>query len=277
LNRCGVVLVRGGDSDIAGFEALTSRFCGQFHHAGARHALRQSEGDGFTTGVSPRNFILFGHSEGHYRPSLVLPDVCFFKCVVPPSVAGGETTLVDGVELLSRLPPALVRRFEDQGVIYEFSWEPARWQAEFGVTDEAGLKAFLARFPGARYTLSGGLLHMFYAAPALSRLHDGAAAFSNGILAHLPGVEHPRYEGRPVYARPSNRVYFGDGELIPNDVINTLIDAHDTVLYRHRWQANDLLIVDNTRYMHGREMTVEPCERVLISRFGRFKETTSPP
>jgi len=270
------VLLRDGCFDLAGFEALTARICGQFHHAGARHALRRNGGDGFTTGVPPQNFILFGHSEGHYRPSLFLPDVCFFMCTVPPSVAGGETTLMDGVELLRMLPAELRRRLEDTGVIYEFSWEPARWQVEFGVTNEKELHAFLSNFSNARYTLSEDMLHMFYQAPAIVRTRGGAPAFANGMLAHLPNIDHPRYAGLPVYTKSSNRVYFGDGELIRNDVINTLIDAHDKVIYRHRWQASDVLIVNNTRYMHGREMTAEPCERVLISRFGRFKKEGLP-
>ena len=234
--------------------------------------MRRDEGDGYTTGVPPNNFILLGHAEGHYRPSLALPDVCFFMCVVPPDAAGGETTLVDGVELLRMLPEDLRQRLETVGVVYEFSWEPLRWQVEFGVANSEALHAFLKRFPGARYTLVNDVLHMFYTSHAIVRTRDGASAFANGILAHLPEVNHPRYTGLPVHAKSSNRVYFGDGELMPNEVINTLIDAHDRVLYRHRWQANDVLIVDNTRYLHGREMTAEPCERVLVSRFGRLKK-----
>ena len=272
FDRCGVVLLRGGNFDIAGFEALTARFCEQFHHVGARRAMRRDQGDGFTTGVAPKNFILFGHSEGHYRPAFFLPDICFFMCIVPPRVAGGETTLVDGVELLRMLPVQLCRRLEDVGGRYEFSWEPTRWQAEFGVANKEELHAFLASFANARYTLSDDILHMFYTAPAISRTRDGSSAFSNGILAHLPEVNHPRYAGLPVHAKSSNRVYFGDGEMMNNEIINILINAHDRLIYRHRWQFNDVLIVDNTRYMHGREMTAEPCERVLISRFGRFKE-----
>ncbi len=158
------MLLRDCSFDMREFEDLTAHLCDKFHHVGARYATRRSEGDGFTTGVSSKNFILFGHSEGHYRPSLFLPDVCFFMCVVPPNVTGGETTLVDGVELLNLLPTSLCRKLEDQGVIYEFLWEPVRWQAEFGVTEEAELKAFFTRFPSARYTLSGGMLHMFYSA-----------------------------------------------------------------------------------------------------------------
>lgn len=274
FDRCGLLLVRGCKLDAAGFEKLTTHFCDRFHHVGARQATRCNVGDGFTTAVPSQNFILLGHSEGYYRPTLHLPDVCFFMCLIPPNVDGGETTLIDGVAMLNQLSPPLRQRLEAQGVIYECLWEPPRWRAEFDVADETALHAFLARFPAARYTLTDGLLHLFYATPAIFQLPDGTSKFANGILAHLPQVTHPRYAGLPVHAKPTNRVYFGDGELVPDQVVNTLIDAHDTVLYGHRWQARDMLIIDNTRYMHGRNMTSSPCERTLISRFGCLKAIT---
>ena len=59
------------------------------------------------------------------------------------------------------------------------------------------------------------------------------------------------------------------GEPLSDELDCALIDAHDAVQQRHRWRAGDLLVIDNTRVMHGREMTAEPCERVIISRFGR--------
>ena len=66
-------------------------------------------------------------------------------------------------------------------------------------------------------------------------------------------------------------MHVGDGHLLTDDEANQLIDAHDAVLHRHRWQAGEILLLDNTRYMHGRMHTDAPCERVLVSRFGRLR------
>lgn len=267
--RYRLVLLRGRTLDLDTFEALTRHLCGAFHVVGTRHALRQATGDGFTTEVFQSNFILFGHAEGVYRPYPPPPEICFFMCAVPPASPGGETTLIDGEEMLEAIPRGLRERLEAVGIIYEYSWEPIRWQEEFGVDTEPALCALLDRLPNTKFSLTDGNLRISYSTHAIACLPDGNAVFVNGILAHLPRIDHPRYRGLPVYAKPTNRVCFGDGEPIPDQAINALIDAHDQVRYRHRWMAGDILIIDNTRYMHGREMTTTPCTRVLVSRFGR--------
>lgn len=271
FERHGVVLLRGHDLDLAAFESLTRDFCRDFYQAGTRQALRQTAGDGFSTEVFRGNFILFGHAEGAYRPYPSPPEVCFFMCLTPPLEAGGETTLIDGAAMLEAIPTGLRRRFEEVGVTYECLWDMERWQAEFGIGTETELKTLLASLPNIRFSLTEGSLQLFYSTPAITCSRSGVPAFANGVLAHLPQIAHPRYEGLPVYAKATNRVYFGDGELLSDEAVNALIDAHDRVIYRHRWMGNDVLIVDNTRYMHGREMTASPCQRVLVSRFGRLK------
>ncbi|MEE4237344.1 MAG: TauD/TfdA family dioxygenase [Anderseniella sp.] len=177
--------------------------------------------------------------------------------------------LIDGAQMLELIPQDLRERLEAVGIIYECRWEPSRWRREFGVDTEPAVCALLERLPNTRFSLTDGNLRMLYSTPAITRLPDGSPVFINGILAHLPRIDHPRYRGQPVYATGMNRVCFGDGELISDQVTNALIDAHDQVRYRHRWMAGDVLIIDNTRYMHGREMTTTPCERVLLTRFGR--------
>lgn len=271
FDREGCVLLRGHDFDLATFEKLTSSFCKVFHEVGTRQSLRQRDGDGFTTEVFRDNFILLSHSEGAYRPGAPPPDVCFFMCVTPPNEAGGETTMIDGAEMLAAIPPGLRRRLEDVGVIYECLWGPERWQSEFGIDTRDELERVLAKLSDVRYTLTDGILHLFFSAAAINRSREGVSVFANGILAHLPEVSHPHYAGRAVYVNATNRMYFGDGEPFADKVVNTLIDVHDQVAHRHPWNAHDVLIIDNTRYMHGREMTARPCERVLISRFGRLR------
>jgi alpha-ketoglutarate-dependent taurine dioxygenase len=49
--------------------------------------------------------------------------------------------------------------------------------------------------------------------------------------------------------------------------------VHDRIAHLHRWQAGEVLILDNRRFMHGRRMTTLPCERVLVSRFGRLRRS----
>lgn len=272
LEATGVVLLRQVCRTAEDFERLSCALASGFHTVGIRQPLRQTSGDGHTTEVFRNNFILLGHSEGAYRPWPPVPELCFFMCLKAPVTQGGETTLIDGVGMFEQLPVALQERLRTQGLIFEMLWEPARWRAEFGVETETELAEVLSRIAGARYSLENDCLHLFVPMPAIIRTRHGHESFASGLLAHLPEITHPRYAGLPVYVKPSNCVYFGDGQLLDPATVNALIDAHDQVMHRHRWHDDDVLIVDNLRYMHGREMLETPSERILISRFGQLAE-----
>ncbi len=273
FSDAGVLLLRLDIVTLERFEDFSRSLCDEFHEVGARAKLRRADGDGYTTEVFRTNFILLSHSEGTYRPYPPPPDLCFFLCRTPPSVEGGETLVVDGVELFEALPTALAQRLEQEGVIYSGLWARERWQAEFGVETQGeveellrGKGDFIFSWVGAEADLAWR-----YHAQAIDLDSSGRLRSANAILAHLPAIDHPRYQGLPVYVNARNSVCYGNGEPLGPQDINVLVDAHDAVAHPHRWQENDILVLDNRRFMHGRLMTLTPCERVLVSRFGRAR------
>jgi len=268
LDSHGVVLLRDFEFDLNAFELFTSELCNDFHHVGTRNKLKTEAGDGYSTEVHRQNFTLLSHSEGTYRPWPPPPEICFFHCLSPPVEKGGETTLVDGVNFLKAMPDSLRKRFMQSNIIYEMYWEPERWQAEFQVGNAFELGKLLNQYSSLKYQFKGEDLTLRYTAPAINHTRFGQPAFANALLAHLPRITHPNYQQNNVYTKSTNHVYFESGEEVPADVVNTLIDVQDKLIYLHEWQVQDLLVVDNTRFMHGRRMTKTSCERVLISRFG---------
>jgi len=272
FDKSGAVLLRDFNLSLDSFEHFSGMFCDNFHEVGTRVSLRKQSGDGYSSEVHRENFTLLGHSEGTYRPWPPPPDICFFYCVVPPTVRGGETTLMDGVSFCERLPDKLRTRFIESGVIYQSHWEPARWRAEFQLENLTELESLLSRFPSIDFSIKDEFLDIRYTAKAISLTRRNDLAFANALLAHLPRVTHRNYQHNRVYCKDSNQVFFGDGERIGDEVINVLIDIQDELLLAHQWQARDLLLLDNTWFMHGRRMTEAPCERVLFSRFGILRK-----
>lgn len=275
LEVTGAVLLRGFRTELDEFEAFSRRFCERFHRVAARDRLRDERGDGFTAKAPEANFTLLAHSEGTYQP-FKSPDLAFFLCLVAPQSPGGEALVVDGRLFLERLPAGLRSRFETQGVIFEALWEPARWQAEFGIERAADYARVAARHPGLHCAFEGEQMRYRYRRTAIQPDAQGRAVFSNAILAHLPAVRHPRYRDARVYARETNRVCFGDGEELPDQVIHTLIDIQDEVAYAHRLRPGDLLVLDNSRVMHGRRPMEQDCPRVMLTRFGHLHEEMRP-
>lgn len=282
FGRSGLILIRGNGFDIQDLEKFSQRLCSEFHNVGARHKMRKKHGDGYSTEVFRENFALLAHTEGTFRPLLdysngvykihsTPPDVCFFMCFVSPVERGGETTLVDGVKFIDLLPQNLRSRFEKEGIAYSMSWEPDRWKNEFLVDSAGLLTELLSGISGVKHSFHDDVLELYYKTRAVTKTRSGDYAFATGMLAHLPRITHPAYQEKKVHAKPTNRVYFGDGEELSDEIINELIDIHDTLVYPHRWQVGDVLMIDNTRFMHGRTMTARPCERVIASRFGWLK------
>lgn len=266
----GAVLLRGFDCDAAGFERFTTLFCERFHASPARANLPGESSDGTTTRAPEVNFSLLAHNEASYRP-FEPPHLAFFLCLEAPSRPGGETLLVDGRAFLARMPEALMKRFLDEGVIFESRWAPARWQAELGVADPASLAELESKIAGLELSLDGEMLIYRCRRTAIQADGQGVPVFANAILAHLPEVRHPAYRDAKPYGKPGNQVYFGDGEPLSDAVVNTLVDIQDETGYAHRLRRNDLLVIDNSRVMHGRRFMEGDCPRVLLTRFGYLR------
>jgi alpha-ketoglutarate-dependent taurine dioxygenase len=267
LGHTGVVLLRGFQEDLDTFEAFTRRFCSHFYPTASRSGFRLGEGDGFSTTTPPQNILLLAHSEGAFRP-FQWPDVGFFHCIESPVAAGGETTLFDGREFYRRLPAALIEDFTRKGITYESRWPRERWQAEFRIREPGDMRDIAPRLPDLEYRFEGDEMLFRCHGNAIRHLPGCGPVFVNAVLGHLSRITHPGYADSPVYCVPTNRVLFGDGEEIPDSVINTLIDIQDEICLEFSWRDNDLLILDNLRYLHGRRPTVEDCERRIAVRFG---------
>ncbi len=270
LRESGAVLLRGFSTSLSGFQQFTEKFCDRFHQVGTRRAVDDRNSDGHTSEVPRRNFNLFVHSEGTYRPNPPPPELCFFNCVLPAATGGGETLLADGVHFLGMLPDDLCQRFEQQGIIYQALWDTARWQTEFQLQRREQLNEFLRKFPGCSYRMQDDEIAIRCRVAAIQTSLGGLPAFANGLLAHLPAITHPRWQNTLTYSKSTNRIFFGDGEEIGTAVIDSLIDIQDEIALAHSWQADDLLILDNKRFMHGRLMTKGDCERQIRSRFGQL-------
>jgi alpha-ketoglutarate-dependent taurine dioxygenase len=272
LNNHGVILVRGYDFNLESYEKLTRFFCADFHMVAARHAFKSKEGDNYSTEVVPLNFTLLSHTEGTFQPlAKTIPDLCFFYCVTAPIYKGGETTILDGKIFLENMPSNIREKFEKFGITYEMLWEKTRWQNEFGFETILQLKEFLQKAKNVKYSINENEeLNLFFTTQAITQASDGSQVFAPGMLAHLPSLNHPSYINKKVYTKQSNKVYFGNGEQISDEIINSLIDIQDKFQHLHKWQDKDIIIIDNSRFLHGRTETEKECARTLVSRFGIF-------
>ena len=59
-----------------------------------------------------------------------------------------------------------------------------------------------------------------------------------------------------------------DGSVVPDDWLIAIKRVADTLAVPVRWQEGDVLMLDNSRYMHGRTAITDATERRIATFFG---------
>ncbi len=261
-------------SALQTFQTLCKGLCVEFIPSIGREALQQ-DGEGLPLDAvhhTPAgNFTLLGHSERAYRPCRPLPDYALFLCLEAPACEsdGGATTLVDGQRLMGEIPPRLLARFRNEGVIYTMEWGPDRWRQEFDVTSRDELISLLKSVCEVFFRLEGDRLSLRWrTSPFLKSWSNGKEAFANGILAHLPSIPDAELAAQQTYCHPTNKVFWGSGELMNASYLRQLIAAHERCVMAPPWRTGEILVVDNTRVMHGRRLLCPPASRSVVGCFG---------
>ena len=55
-----------------------------------------------------------------------------------------------------------------------------------------------------------------------------------------------------------------NGDKIPRKIINEIKLKLDYFTYKHQWKKNDLFMIDNNRFLHGREKVSKNDKRDIV-------------
>jgi alpha-ketoglutarate-dependent taurine dioxygenase len=186
------------------------------------------------------------------------PDVAMFACLSPPG-EGGHTTLCDGVELVRAFPPELRAGLTDRWLIYANAAWPELLEFWLGTAnpDDALLANPPSSCPYHFERLPDGRIVRFYSAPALHKpMFAKDPAFGNFLL-------FARFvNGRRDFPLLDNR------RPVPEEWLQAIKASADPLTVAIRWHKGDVLMLDNTRFMHGRTAVTDPDERVIATFFG---------
>jgi alpha-ketoglutarate-dependent taurine dioxygenase len=250
----GALLLRGFGADVEQFGTFARRFCSTsvINESPGRRPLDASRNvhtvDGGTGAFS-------FHPELSREPWK--PDAAFFACMSPPS-AGGATTICDGVELVRALPDAVRRGLEGRRLVYIKPTWPGLLEFWLGTPtpSDAQLLAPPENCPYFFRRLDGEIVRIF-TRPALHR-----PMFS----------EHPAFGNFLLFARFNNRrpdfPLLDDGRPVPEPWLQAIRATAEQVGVPIAWQQGDVLMLDNTRFMHGRTAIQDAGERMIATFFG---------
>jgi alpha-ketoglutarate-dependent taurine dioxygenase len=249
----GALLVRGFDVGVAQFRAFAQQFCSTsvVNESPGRQPV-DPDAHVYTVDAGTRAFPL--HPELSREPWK--PDVAFFGCMSTPS-EGGNTTICDGVALVQALPSALSEALAPRRLLYIQSTWPSLLEYWLGTAAPTDAQ-LAAPPPGCPYEFRRfpqGIARIF-SRPALHKpMFADGSAFGNFLL-FARALGH------------ADSVVLDDGRPMPEQWVQNISAAAERLTVPIDWRPGDLLMLDNTRFMHGRTEIIDPAERLILSYFG---------
>ena len=267
----GALLLRGFGPDVDRFRRFARIFCptSVVNESPGRRPIDPTHNI-HTVDGGTRAFSL--HPELSREPWK--PDAAFFACFSAPS-RGGATTICDGVALVRALPPVVRQGLEGRRLLYIKGTWPELLDYWLGNADpsDAQLASPPPSCPYGFRRFDDDQIVRFFTRPALHRpMFINAPAFGNFLL-------FARFNnGRPDFP------LLDDGRPVPEAWLQAIRAAGDSVTAAVAWQPGDVLMLDNTRFMHGRTAILDASERLIASFFGYLgfaepdpEEPPSPP
>ena len=252
LGDTGIVLFRGFETAPESFHAFASRFASRFFFMPvadrASHPLAK-ELQTVTTG----QFALNLHFENGNTP--MRPDLLWFYCV-RPAIADGETLVCDGVALWEALRPEAQRFFLEHEIVHRNTFPERLWRSVSGFGKEGDPlpeMTVLDIGPGTRCRLNPDRsMSIEYRTSAV-----GSSRFARDRRGFVGNVLPDVYADDPLPV-------LEDGSPLPEAVIREVDETAAGLTSRITWKAGDVLVIDNTRWLHGRRAFEDPARTILM-------------
>jgi alpha-ketoglutarate-dependent taurine dioxygenase len=265
LRAHGAVLMRrAGGRPLAEFESLADELMTRLVHPAVADKQRDPvSADGATATVNKGQGNIPLHRELSYVPGA--PDLLMLLCQTP-AADGGQTTLCDGVVLFEALDEATRDFLRTNDLVYRWELSPERWRPFLGATTQeealTAVEAINGRSRDGGFlggVFEGETLKGAYRTSLVTRPGDGLReAFCNSLLVTLSNAK--------------GTVTLGDGSPFPDPLLQDIAAKAKAITYDMAWQAGDIVVLDNARYLHGRR-AFQGTERRILTRVGHVRES----
>lgn len=237
---------------------------------GASPRIKLCEGVYTSTEYSER-VTLSLHNELSY--TYRWPAHLFFCCVVPPK-EGGETPLADSRAILKHIDPTVLRQFKSKRVRYvrnltSEAGSGYSWQDAFETFDKAAVEEYCRRGGiDFKWKEDGRLwLSEIRPATAMHPVTREEVWFNQAEGFHPSALDAETHQAlRSQMAEEDFRLnaYFGDGTAIDAPMLEHVREVVRREMVLVKWQAGDILILDNMLAAHGR-MPFTGSRKVLLA------------
>jgi alpha-ketoglutarate-dependent taurine dioxygenase len=266
----GAVLIRGlnvpGSSQFG--KILTTLFGSELLEYTYRSTPRTKlRGNVFTATEYPPSEVIPQHNENSY--SRIWPHRIGFFCVLSAET-GGETPIGDSRVVYNLLPKPMRDKFEQKGVMYvrNYSNLDLAWPVVFQTEDRSKVEEYCEANELNYEWLENGGLRTTQVNPATA-VHPRTGErvwFNQAHLFHVSSLGKDIAETLLASLGEENlprNSYYGDGSPIESEAMDLIRAIYEQTKIKYTWQKNDLLLLDNMLFTHGRE-SYSGARRILV-------------
>ena len=212
----------------------------------------------YTATEYPPSQTIALHNENAYQREWPLK---LMLCCLKPARSGGQTPIADMRKVTAMIGQQLLNKFHESEVRYVRHYMPHTdipWQKVFQTDRACEVSAFCGARGMECEWLEEDVLRTSQVCQGVA-YHPvtGEKVFFN--QAHLFHVSNLGPEGEWAllnqfgYDRLPRHAYFGDGAKIPAEDLQTIRAAFEANAITFRWDASDVLLIDNMQVAHGRQ------------------------
>jgi alpha-ketoglutarate-dependent taurine dioxygenase len=258
LLQHGAVLFRNFADSVVELEQFVRAVSGESLEYQDQSSPRSKiSGNIYTSTEYPANQCIHLHNENSY--SFAFPLKLFFACLTP-AAQGGETPLADCRRVFHRIDPAIRERFMEKKVMYVRNFGDGfglDWKIVFQTTRKSVVEDYCRQNKIKVEWKGSNCLRTKQVRPAIAR-HPRTGDlvwFNHAVFFHVttlePQIRQALLSDFAEEDLPTN-TYYGDGSRIEAAVLDDLREAYRQETTVFRWQAGDILMLDNMLTAHGR-------------------------
>lgn len=181
-----------------------------------------------------------------------------FLCL-QPATKMGNTPLSDSRVAYQQIPAEIREEFERKGVMYvrNYSHIDLPWQEVFQTDDRLVVEDYCRKNNiDVEWTETGLRTRQVNIASITHPVTKEKLWFNQAHLFHVSSLGKEIQEDLISLLGEENlprNAYFGDGSPIDVEALNVIRNVYERTKFSFQWEKNDLLLLDNMLFTHGRE------------------------